>query len=176
MIVLINGSFGVGKTSVATELVKRLPNSHLYDPEIVGMALRYLTEGLRVDEEDSDDFQDIALWRTMTVGMAARLQQQYGRDLVVPMTIVRDDYFTEIVDGLRQIDDVRHFSLVASAETINERLRKRGEKDGQWVFQQVARCVAALQSPQFKTHIDTENRTVEQITTTIIGLINKVAQ
>ncbi len=168
MIILVNGSFGVGKTTVATELVNRLPNSHLYDPEIVGMALRYLTDGLRTGSEDSDDFQDIALWPELTVEIAARLQKQYGRDLIVPMTIVRPDYFAAIVNGLRQIDDnVQHFCLTASAETIFERLRQRGDEEGGWTFRRVERCVAALNDPLFQTHIDTNNRTVEEVATQI---------
>ena len=32
MIILVNGSFGVGKTTVAELLVNRIPNSLLYEP------------------------------------------------------------------------------------------------------------------------------------------------
>jgi len=35
VIIFINGSFGVGKTTVAEKLVSRLPDSLLYDPEEV---------------------------------------------------------------------------------------------------------------------------------------------
>ncbi len=38
MIIFINGAFGVGKTTIAENLVSRIPNSLLFDPEeaIVG--------------------------------------------------------------------------------------------------------------------------------------------
>jgi len=36
MIILINGSFAVGKTTTAELLVQRLYHCMLYDPEIVG--------------------------------------------------------------------------------------------------------------------------------------------
>lgn len=35
-VILINGSFGVGKTSVARALRARLAHSAIYDPEVVG--------------------------------------------------------------------------------------------------------------------------------------------
>lgn len=40
MIIMINGAFGVGKTTVATILLERIPNSMLIDPEEVGYMLR----------------------------------------------------------------------------------------------------------------------------------------
>ena len=40
MIVMINGAFGVGKTTVAKGLLAGIPDSMLYDPEDVGQMLR----------------------------------------------------------------------------------------------------------------------------------------
>jgi broad-specificity NMP kinase len=40
MIVVINGSFGVGKTTVAKLIRRSLPGSAIYDPEWVGFVLR----------------------------------------------------------------------------------------------------------------------------------------
>lgn len=40
MIILINGAFGVGKTSVASELKKTINNSMIFDPEEIGYMLR----------------------------------------------------------------------------------------------------------------------------------------
>ena len=39
MIVWINGTFGAGKTSTARELVDLIPQSTLFDPELIGGAL-----------------------------------------------------------------------------------------------------------------------------------------
>ncbi len=38
MIILINGSFAVGNTTVAEQLDERIPNSVLYDPAEVKLA------------------------------------------------------------------------------------------------------------------------------------------
>lgn len=40
MIIMINGAFGVGKTTISTELVKVVENSMLYHPEEAGYMLR----------------------------------------------------------------------------------------------------------------------------------------
>jgi uridine kinase len=37
MIIMINGAFGAGKTTVANKLLKLMPNCMLYDPEEVGL-------------------------------------------------------------------------------------------------------------------------------------------
>ncbi len=36
MYVLLNGAFGVGKSTVARDLQQQLPNSLIFDPEWVG--------------------------------------------------------------------------------------------------------------------------------------------
>ncbi|TQS23083.1 hypothetical protein [Microbispora sp. KK1-11] len=43
MIVWLNGTFGVGKTTTAAELVRLIPGAHFFDPEQVGVMLRHAT-------------------------------------------------------------------------------------------------------------------------------------
>jgi hypothetical protein len=52
MILLLNGAFGVGETTVARAVVARLPRAVVFDPEIIGIALQRLARaaGRRVDE------------------------------------------------------------------------------------------------------------------------------
>ena len=42
MVVFINGSFGIGKTTVARLLAAQLPNSSVFDPEHIGVVLSRL--------------------------------------------------------------------------------------------------------------------------------------
>lgn len=42
MIVWINGAFGAGKTTTGRELIELIPNSTLFDPEVIGGALTHL--------------------------------------------------------------------------------------------------------------------------------------
>ncbi|MFJ8208050.1 NUDIX domain-containing protein [Streptomyces sp. NPDC096033] len=128
MIVWINGAYGAGKTSTARELAGLLPDSTLYDPELIGDALRRLLPGKRLAEVD--DYQDLPSWRRLVVDAAAAVLAELGGVLVVPMTLLRQEYRDEIFGALaaRRIT-VRHV-LLAPAETIlRERMAGRREEE-----------------------------------------------
>jgi ribose 1,5-bisphosphokinase PhnN len=172
LIILINGAFGVGKTTVAERLLFALPNSMLYDPEEVGFMVRAITQGVRSGVEDTDDFQDIELWRSLVVITAEQLYKKYRRNLVVPLTLARPAYLRQIKAGLARIGpELHHFCLAASAQTIQQRLEQRGDEPGSWAFQQTARCVNALRSPEFKQHINAE-QDPQQIVNLVLKSLN----
>ncbi|MBC2864553.1 NUDIX domain-containing protein [Streptomyces mexicanus] len=155
MIVWLNGSFGAGKTTTARELVELIPNSTLFDPEVIGGALTHpLLPPKHLAEVG--DFQDLPIWRRLVIDTAAALLAELGGTLVVPMTLLRQDYRDEIFGGLaaRRIT-VRHI-LLAPAETIlRERIAGRevppGLPDGdlrirQWAYDHIESYRAALAS------------------------------
>lgn len=119
-VVWINGAFGAGKTTTARELIDLIPNSTLFDPELIGAGLTHLLPPKHLAEVG--DFQDLPIWRRLVVDTAAALLAELGGVLVIPMTLLRQDYRDEIFGGLasRRIP-VRHV-LLAPAETI---LRER---------------------------------------------------
>ncbi|PZG94798.1 ATP/GTP-binding protein [Streptomyces sp. NTH33] len=124
MIVWINGAFGAGKTTTARELIELIPNSTLFDPEVIGSALTYLLPPEHLAEVG--DYQDLPIWRRMVIDTAAAMLAELGGTLVVPMTLLRQEYRDEIFGGLaaRRIT-VRHI-LLAPAETIlRERIARR---------------------------------------------------
>ena len=60
VIIMINGTFGSGKTSAANILQSLISNSMIYDPEEIGYMLRnIINEETRLEEERTDDFQDL---------------------------------------------------------------------------------------------------------------------
>lgn len=90
MIIMINGAFGAGKTSAAAALQPKIANSMVYDPEEIGYMLRkLLPEEHREEKERTDDFQDIELWRVLTVKIAREVKQKYNKHLIIPMTIYK---------------------------------------------------------------------------------------
>ncbi|MFC4463403.1 NUDIX domain-containing protein [Streptomyces xiangluensis] len=119
-VVWINGAFGAGKTTTARELIDLIPNSTLFDPEVIGAGLTHLLPPKHLAEVG--DYQDLPIWRRLVVDTAAALLAELGGVLVIPMTLLRQDYRDEIFGGLasRRIP-VRHV-LLAPAETI---LRER---------------------------------------------------
>src|SRR5947207_3015274 len=140
MIIMVNGSFAVGKTTVAELLVKRLYHSMLYDPEIVGYWLRQLVEPI----ETVTDFQDLTAWRPLVLETARLLKQVYGRTLIIPITLWYRPYFEEIYHGLHLIDPcLYHFCLIATKETLMQRLAQRDhtEQAFTWIEERITRCI-----------------------------------
>ncbi|MFJ3088740.1 NUDIX domain-containing protein [Streptomyces sp. NPDC086838] len=129
MIVWINGAFGAGKTSAARELIDLIPNSTLYDPELTGTGLRNLLPQKKLAEVT--DFQDLPIWRRLVVDTAAALLAELGGVLVVPMTLLRQEYRDEIFGGLaaRRIS-VRHVLLSPEETILRERIAHRAEFPG----------------------------------------------
>lgn len=94
MIVWINGAFSAGKTSAACELIDLIPNSTFYDPGVTGGGLRRLLPQKKLAEVT--DFQDLPIWRRLVVDTAAALLAELSGVLVVPMTLLRQEYRDEI--------------------------------------------------------------------------------
>lgn len=175
MIIMINGAFGVGKTTTAQALNEELANSMIYDPELVGGMLRHiLPNDIKRAEATTGDFQDFVLWKELTVEMARRLVQHYQLHLIVPMTIRKPEYFDYIYNGFKSIDEqTYHFCLTASKETIHKRLKERGEQEGNWCFYQTDKCLDAYEKYNFGREIATENVNVETI---IKFILNEIQQ
>ncbi|MFJ3234979.1 NUDIX domain-containing protein [Streptomyces sp. NPDC086787] len=153
-VVWINGAFGAGKTTTARELIELIPNSTLFDPEVIGGALTHLLPPKHLTEVG--DFQDLPIWRRLVIDTVAAMLAELGGTLVVPMTLLRQEYRDEIFGGLaaRRIA-VRHI-LLAPAETIlRERIAGRevpadlpdGEtRIRQWSYDHIEPYRAALAS------------------------------
>lgn len=164
MIVWINGAFGAGKTSTARELIDLIPNSTLFDPELIGGGLRYLLPQKRLAEVS--DYQDLPIWRRLVVDAAAALLADLGGVLVVPMTLLRQEYRDEIFGGLaaRRIP-VRHVLLRPEETILRERIAAREEPDilpdspdadqrvRQWAYDHIEPYRAALDWISADAHV-----------------------
>ncbi|WP_274567603.1 NUDIX hydrolase [Streptomyces spiramyceticus] len=152
MIVWINGAFSAGKTSAARELIDLIPNSTFYDPELIGGGLRNLLPQKRLSEVT--DYQDLPIWRRLVVDTAAALLAEVGGPLVVPMTILRQEYRDEIFGGLaaRRIP-VCHVLLAPDETILRQRIADREEMEDdqevservrQWAYEHIEPYRAAL--------------------------------
>jgi len=176
VIIFVNGPFGVGKTTTVAALARYMPDALVIDPEAVGhMLWRQLPDALHTEE-----FELEPVWPSVTRCVIEAVHRTYGRTVLVPMTIARPPVFAELVGALRAgRHDVHHFTLLATAPTIRDRLRRRGEGPDRWgelswEGLQVERCLESLAQLNFATHIDTEHQTPEQIATTILHLAGPV--
>lgn len=158
MILFINGSFGVGKTTVARILQKRIAGSVLFNPEWAGSVLIRLP--IKFRGSGTDDFQDIDLWRKSVVKGVKIFRFFFRETVIVPMAFCRKDYFEEVVGEVCKFDNqLRIFCLTASFETTLKRLEKRGEKielgEDNWVIRKVRECVESHKGQDFGETINT---------------------
>lgn len=117
MIVWLNGAFGVGKTSAASELVGLLPRARVYDPERLGWILQR-TVGL----SRPGDFQHLRSWRRRTVRLIHRAARR-GATVVVPMSVLRPVYVDELLAGLRAHGhEVHHVHLDTPVSVLQARI------------------------------------------------------
>lgn len=168
MIVLLNGSFGVGKTTVARLLRAAWPGSAIYDPEWVGLILLRLPARRAWPGAGTDDFQDIAVWRSSVVAGARLFRSFVSGPLLVPMTFSRREYFDETVAGLKGLSaELRVFCLRASLATVKKRLRARGDKiegpGSEWLARRILECAAAHRDPHFGEPVETEERSAGEV-------------
>lgn len=168
LILLLNGAFGIGKTTVARALVPRLRRAVLFDPEIVGMVLQRLARvlGYRVE-----DFQDLTSWRRLTVA-GLRLTRLFYPNVVVPMAISNHAYLEEIHAGIRRFDTrLQQFCLIAPAEIVYGRLRRRRARpaDEAWQFRRADECCAAHRDERFGPHVRAGEREIEEIAGEILA-------
>lgn len=165
LILLVNGAFGIGKTTVARAIVRQLRRAVLFDPEWIGIALQRVA---RVS-----DFQDLRSWRRLTIA-TLRLVRLFVPNVVVPMAFSNAAYLEEIRAGILKFEPrLFHVCLVAPLEAVHDRLRMRGANptDHAWEFRRAAECCAVHQQEQFATHVRAEGREPEEIAREILALL-----
>lgn len=173
MIIWINGAFGSGKSQTSFELHRRLPNSFVFDPENAGF---YIRKNIP-KEVSKGDFQDYTMWREINYSMLKYINSEYNGTIIVPMTVVHPQYFSEIVGKLRNEGvTVHHFTLCASKDVLLKRLRTRGEGRNSWAAQQIDRCIEGLSNDVFRHHLDTNNLAVGVVAETIASKLSITLQ
>ena len=158
MFVLLNGSFGIGKTTTARRLVEALPDAAISDPEHVGYVLRRLPAFLLGLSRQPDDYQDMALWRRLIVTQA-RWVQGRAKTAIVPMAFTNRSYFADFVGALEATGPVTKLCLVAPLDVVRSRLRERGIAEGRagltrFELRRSEECVAAHADPFFGQPVD----------------------
>ncbi|MEU3708530.1 AAA family ATPase [Streptomyces catenulae] len=119
MIVWLNGTHGVGKTTTGALVQQLIPDSRVLDAEKVGVTLMDITPGLPW----TGNFQHWPPWRPLVVETARQVLDYAGGTLVMPMTVLVEAYWREISEGLAQHGiPVRHFVLHADEKTLRGRI------------------------------------------------------
>lgn len=118
MIVWLNGTFGVGKTTTSGKLVTDDDQLRHFDPEWVGYML---TNNL--PDHAVTDFQQYPSWRRLVPLVADEIIQFTGQYLVAAQSVLVEEYWHGITKGLANLGhEVFHVVLVVDADTLHARI------------------------------------------------------
>ena len=168
MIIWLNGTFGVGKTTTSELLAKTMPGARVFDSENVGQLLAPI-----LADVPCDDFQEWDPWRGLVVETAARVLDYVGGTLIIPQTVLVEQYWDEISSGLKERGiPVAHFVLHADEPTLVRRIETDPENPGsQWRLNHVKAYQQAL--PWLRSRgsvIETDQLTPQQVAKRITTL------
>ncbi len=174
-VVLINGAFGVGKSTVASAFHQRVKGSRMYDPERIGYVLRRLPHWFPGSAAKLDDYRTSPVWRALNI-FFMRLHARVARPLIVPVSLD-----LELLDVLRRALTsggcrVVHVCLVAPEATVRERLATRGvsptSSEGEWVYPRaLAACRAHSTNDAFAHRIDTDGKRPMEVVDELAALV-----
>lgn len=168
MIIWINGAYGVGKSTLAEALKEKNKDLLIFDAEEVGNAVRENYPNCPYGYI----FEDYPLWGEFCFKLLQDIHTNFKKDIVVPMTLVREKSY-EIIENLRKAGiDTRLITLDGSYETIHDRILARGEEEGCWCMENIElSCTATKAFPGL--HINTDNKEVNEVLETVLESINK---
>lgn len=165
MIIWISGAYGVGKSTLAEALAGRMENALLFDAEEVGNAVR----------ENYPDcpygyiYEDYPLWGEFCCTLLADIHVKFGRDILVPMTLLRAHSFGLIqrlrARGIR----TELVILEGSWQTVHDRILARGEEEGCWCMENIELARAGASAlPGIR--IPTDGKTVEELAEIVLKI------
>ena len=157
----INGAYGVGKSTIAECLKKKLTKAHIFDAEEVGNAIR---DNYPEEEKHSVIFEDYPLWRETNCRLLLDISNKYDGDIIVPMTLIREESYYEIIKKLEDSGvAVKYVFLDGDYQTIHDRIIARGEKEDCWCMQNINSCLEIQSSEKHAIHINTVEKTPDEI-------------
>ena len=168
MIVWLNGTFGVGKSATAAELARIMPDSRVFDAEIVGYMLMTILQ-----DQTFSDFQDLPPWRALVPVVTAEIERHTGQDLLAVQTVLSQAYWAELTGGFREQKlDVFHVLLEADPQVLAQRIEAdEAERTArQWRLDHIGGYLAARGwlTAAADLVVDSTSRTPEQVAQVIV--------
>lgn len=170
MIIWISGAYGVGKSTLADALMNRIDNAMVFDAEEVGNAVR----GNYPNEPYGVIFEDYPLWCEFNYALLKDIHNNFDQNILVPMTLVRQNSYDKIIERLIKAGiDTKFIILEATCENIHDRILTRGEDVNCWCMRNIDMSSAGSKSVSGGYHIQTDNKTVEELTEEVIMYIRE---
>ena len=157
MVIWISGAYGVGKSTLAEALKNRMESAVIFDAEAVGNAVR----DNYPDKPYGLIFEDYPLWCDFCHRLIRDICSTCIKDILVPMTLVRQSSYVDIIERLRADGiTVKFIILEAAHRTVHDRILARGEEEDCWCIQNIEMARACTRAVTGGFHIATDNRSV----------------
>jgi len=160
MIIWISGAYGVGKSTLAEALEKRMEHAMIFDAEEVGNAVR----GNYPGEPYGVIFEDYPLWCDFNYMLLKDIHNTFRKNILVPMTLVRQNSYEKIIQRLLDEGiDTKLIILEGTYQSIHDRILSRGEEEGCWCMKNIEMSSAGSKAVTGGYHIVTDDKSVDEL-------------
>jgi hypothetical protein len=125
VIIWLNGTYGVGKSSTAERLAALVPGSRVLDPQTVGELLR-----VNLGDRPVSEFQDWPAWPPLVAATLAEVARMTGQHIIAPQTVLKREQLEQIFAPLRAAE-LAVFHVVLDAADVVLRNRISGSDETQ---------------------------------------------
>jgi hypothetical protein len=123
VIIWLNGTFGVGKTTTADRLAALIPDGRVFDPETVGTMLR-----ANLADRPVTDFQDWPPWPPLVAAALIEITRMTGQNVVAPQTVLKREHLDQVLVPLR-VAGLEVFQVLLDADEAVLRSRIEGSDE-----------------------------------------------
>jgi hypothetical protein len=123
VIIWLNGTFGVGKTSTADRLAALIPDGRVFDPETVGAMLR-----ANLADRPVSDFQDWPAWPPLVATALIEITRMTGQNVIAPQTVLKREHLDQVLVPLR-VAGLEVFQVLLDADEAVLRSRIEGSDE-----------------------------------------------
>jgi len=123
VIIWLNGTFGVGKTSTADRLAALIPGGRVFDPETVGTMLR-----ANLADRPVADFQDWPAWPPLVAAALIEITRMTGQNIIAPQTVLKREHLDQVLVPLR-VAGLEVFQVLLDADEAVLRSRIEGSDE-----------------------------------------------
>lgn len=168
-IIWIDGTFGSGKTAVATAVKEKIDNAHLI--EFDSLQVKYKPNdmwdflGLRYPEAKK------YLIDGLVKEMLERLQEGVYDYLIIPIALINDYCNGKLITGFSDVENY-HFILTASRDVWYKRISEQENRDVDLALSYETQAKMYLETHYSEAiWIDTSNMTIDSVADKIIEVI-----
>lgn len=183
MIIWLNGNYGVGKTTVANAILKKLGNNkcgYIYNPEELFYFINQNSPFISMKRKT--EMQEEEIWRSLNYMYIKWLENNFDGILIIPMSIFSQKQYENTIEKLKNDGiEIYHIILHANEETLLDRITKRENEEKQYGQQ-----VNSFPKNHFKEHLEyfnnlkgdlniyTDNKIINEIANNIYMYIKKL--